>query len=93
MPAPLIQQSGSSVGAYREAGEGGDRLSLTDRVTLGKQLGKCDRTIIRYERAGMPFIRVGALRLYNPEKVQEWLMSHERTHAVPRRGRPSKKTG
>jgi hypothetical protein len=29
MPAPLTQQSGSNVGAYSEAGEGGDELSLT----------------------------------------------------------------
>ena len=29
MPAPLTQQSGSNVGAYNEAVEGGDGLSLT----------------------------------------------------------------
>ncbi len=65
---------------------------LLDRETLAKQLGGlCDRTIVRYERAGMPFIAVGALRLYDPVKVRDWLMTHERSHAAPRRGRPGKK--
>jgi hypothetical protein len=64
---------------------------LLDRQTLGKQLGgMCDRTIIRYERAGMPFIAIGMLRLYDPAKVREWLLTHERSHAAPKRGRPRK---
>ena len=65
---------------------------LLDRENLAKQLnGVSDRTIIRYERAGMPFISVGMLRLYDPVKVREWLMKHERGHDVPCRGRPTKK--
>lgn len=65
---------------------------LLDRKTLGKQLGNIsDRTIIRHERAGMPFIAVGAMRLYDPLKVREWLLTHERNHAAPRRGRPARK--
>lgn len=65
---------------------------LLDRERLGKQLGNVsDRTIIRYERAGMPFIAVGMLRLYDPAKVREWLMTHERRHDAPKRGRPAKR--
>ncbi len=65
---------------------------LLDRETLGRQLGgMSDRTIIRYERAGMPFIAVGMLRLYDPVKVRDWLMTHERRHDAPKRGRPTKK--
>jgi hypothetical protein len=72
---------------------------LVNRPTLGLQIGQMmgkptgvtDRTVIRYERAGMPFIAVGAMRLYDPVKVREWLLTHERSHAAPRRGRPAKK--
>jgi hypothetical protein len=62
---------------------------LLDRRMLGQQLHVGDRTIIRYERAGMPFIAVGMLRLYDPAKVRAWLMTHERHHETPRRGRPA----
>jgi hypothetical protein len=68
---------------------------LLDRTALGKQLGPAgaplsDRTIIRYERAGMPFISVGMLRLYDAAKVREWLVSHEHRQEGPRRpGRPA----
>ncbi len=65
---------------------------LLDRGTLGAQLGGLsDRTIIRYERAGMPFISLGMLRLYDPVKVRDWLLTHERSHAAPKRGRPTKR--
>ena len=36
MPAPLTQQSGSNVGAYSEAAEGGDGLSLTRFLSDGR---------------------------------------------------------
>ncbi len=64
---------------------------LFNRATLGQQLKVGDRTIIRYERAGMPFIALGMLRLYDPVKVRDWLMTHERRHDAPKRGRPAKK--
>lgn len=65
---------------------------LLNRAALRLQLQiKSDRTIIRYERAGMPFIAVGAMRLYEAARVRDWLLTHERNHAAPRRGRPSKK--
>ncbi len=65
---------------------------LLTRADMRSQLGgKTDRTIIRYERAGMPFIAVGAMRLYDPVKVRDWLLSHESTHSVRKPGRPSKK--
>lgn len=47
------------------------------------------RTIIRWERAGMPFIAVGMIRLYDPAKVRAWLLSHEHQHSTPKRGRPA----
>ena len=65
---------------------------LLKRADLAEQLGKCERTIIRYERAGMPAIAVGMMRLYDPTKVRSWIMSHERRHNVPVRGRPSTRT-
>jgi phage terminase Nu1 subunit (DNA packaging protein) len=49
------------------------------------------RTIIRWERAGMPFIAMGMVRLYDPAKVRGWLMSHEQQQNVPKRGRPAGK--
>lgn len=61
------------------------------RQEIGKQLRCTDRTIIRYERAGMPFIAVGKLRLYDPVKVRAWLISHTSEHTAPSRGRPAKK--
>lgn len=61
------------------------------RQEIGAQLRCTDRTIIRYERAGMPFIAFGKLRLYDPVKVRAWLMSHASEHNAPSRGRPSKK--
>jgi hypothetical protein len=66
---------------------------LITRETLAKQLNNLStRTIIRYERMGMPFIALGNLRLYNPSSVRDWLLSHEKgrgaAHTAPRRGRP-----
>jgi hypothetical protein len=37
----------------------------------------------------MPVIKIGALRLYNPVAVREWLLAHERRHEEPKRGRPA----
>lgn len=64
---------------------------LLTRQQIAIQLGCGDRTIIRRERAGMPFIAVGMMRFYDPTRVREWLMSHERHQAAPRRGRPAKR--
>ena len=39
----------------------------------------------------MPVIRVGMTRLYDPNSVRQWLLTHERRHDVPKRGRPANK--
>jgi len=58
---------------------------------LKAQLGNCtDRTIRRYECAGMPFIAVGNLRRYKIDAVRAWFFSHERKPQQPQRGRPRK---
>lgn len=63
---------------------------LINRTELAQQMRCTDRTIIRYERAGMPFIAVGKFRLYKPEAVRNWVLSHQVQPSVRRRGRPSK---
>ena len=64
---------------------------LLKRAVLAQQMQRSERTIIRYERAGMPFIAVGMARLYDPEKVRAWILGHERGHDAPKRGRPAKR--
>ncbi len=64
---------------------------LLIRPQIASDLDCSERTIIRREHAGMPVIRVGMLRLYNPAAVREWLLTHERRHDMPRRGRPATK--
>ena len=60
------------------------------REQLARDLHCSERTIIRREHQGMPVIKLGSLRLYNPEAVRAWIMTHERRHDVPKRGRPTK---
>lgn len=64
---------------------------LLNRKELAADLRCSDRTVIRRERAGMPFIRLGMMRLYDPAKVRAWLMDHEQRHDAPKRGRPTNK--
>jgi len=66
------------------------REGLIDRAQLAgpDQLDCSERTIIRYERAGMPFISLGMKRFYDPVRVRAWLLSHEHRQDAPRRGRP-----
>lgn len=64
---------------------------LLSRVQLAAELGCGARTVIRREREGMPFVKIGALRLYDPARVREWLLSHEQRPAAPKRGRPAKR--
>ena len=64
---------------------------LLTRTELALQLRRSERTVIRWERAGMPFIAIGMARLYEPSSVREWLMSHERRQDAPKRGRPVKR--
>lgn len=64
---------------------------LLTRASLSDELRKSERTLIRWEHAGMPVIRVGMTRLYDPAAVRAWLLTHERRHDVPKRGRPANK--
>ena len=63
---------------------------LATREQLATDLRCSERTIIRREHQGMPVIKLGMLRLYNPEAVRAWIMTHERRHDIPKRGRPTK---
>ena len=64
---------------------------LIDRKQLATEWHCGERTIIRRERAGMPFIKLGMLRLYDPAKVRAWVLTHESRHDAPKRGRPAKR--
>lgn len=64
---------------------------LIQRKSLAASLERSERTIIRYERAGMPFIKLGMMRFYDPAKVRAWVLSHESRHDAPKRGRPAKR--
>jgi hypothetical protein len=65
---------------------------LLTRDQLAKQFGLSERTVIRWEHAGLPVIKLGMTRLYDPAKARDWLMSHERRRGVPRGvGRPAHK--
>lgn len=61
------------------------------RPQLAAELSKTERTIIRWEHAGLPVIRVGMTRLYDPAAVREWLLTHQHRHETPKRGRPTNK--
>jgi phage terminase Nu1 subunit (DNA packaging protein) len=61
------------------------------RKKIAADLNCSERTIIRLEHQGMPVIKLGNLRLYNPEAVRAWIMAHERRHDVPKRSRPAKR--
>lgn len=76
---PYTEQTVSSITA-----------GLATREQLAIDLRCSERTIIRREHQGMPVIKLGSLRLYNPEAVRAWIMTHERRHDVPKRGRPAK---
>jgi hypothetical protein len=64
---------------------------LATRQQLAAELHCSERTIIRREHQGMPVIRLGTLRLYNPEAVRAWIMAHEHRRDAPKRGRPAKR--
>lgn len=55
-----------------------------------RQLHCSTRTIDRYRAAGMPTIVLGKKVLFDPAAVRDWVMSHQRRHDAPKRGRPSK---
>lgn len=69
----------------------GITAGLLTRAQLAIDLHCSGRTIIRRERAGMPVIRLGMMRMYNPTAVREWLLTHEHRHDVPPPDSPAAK--
>ena len=47
-----------------------------------------DQTIDRYVAAGMPYLEFAGRRLFEPEKVRQWILSHIKDRAPRGRGRP-----
>jgi len=46
---------------------------LMTRKTLALKLDCSPRTIIRYEKKGLPVIRIGGLRRYDWAEVTKWI--------------------
>ena len=63
---------------------------LLTRAQVAAEFRKTERTVIRWEHAGLPVIKFGMTRLYDPARCREWLMSHEHQHQAPKVGRPRK---
>ena len=64
---------------------------LLTRERLAAELGCHQRTVIRREREGLPFLKIGATRLYDPAKVRAWIEAQECRPAMPKRGRPARR--
>ena len=56
---------------------------LVTRPVIAADLGVVTRSIIRYEKLGLPSIHFGKMRLYDREKVRAWLLGFERRGAAP----------
>lgn len=63
---------------------------LQSRAATAAEFGRSERTIQRWERTGLPVIRVGTVRMHDPAAVREWLRTQQRQQDVPQRGRPRK---
>jgi phage terminase Nu1 subunit (DNA packaging protein) len=46
---------------------------LATREDLAKAFGKSTKTIKRWEAEGLPVLKRGYLRLYDPQQVHRWL--------------------
>ena len=64
---------------------------LLTRQQIAEQFQVHPHTIWVWERAGLPRIVMSKVRLYEPAKVREWLLSHERRHTVTKSTRSTKK--
>lgn len=60
---------------------------LQTRDATAVEFGRSERTIQRWERMGLPVIRVGTVRMHDPAAVRDWLRSQQQRQDVPRRGR------
>jgi hypothetical protein len=49
------------------------------------------RTFIRLEEQGMPFIKIGRIKRYDPAKYLPWIRGERPGPQPPRRGRPRKR--
>lgn len=65
---------------------------LCERPELAREIRVHPRTIARYERFGLPVIRVGKRPLYHPPSVRAWILARQVSagNEPPRRGRPPK---
>lgn len=62
----------------------GDLLTAAEVCgAFGRRASWLDAQISR----GMPFIKVGKARFFNPADVRAWLLSHAVDRGAPRRGR------
>ena len=53
----------------------GITVGLMSLQQAAADLSCTERAIIRFERAGMPVIRIGRSRFYDPFAVREWLLT------------------
>lgn len=63
---------------------------LADRPRICKALGVSARTVRRCEIKGMPVVKIGLLRLYDPIAVRDWILSNTERAAYCE---PSRKPG
>lgn len=74
----------------------GPTVSITDglqpRKATAADFGVTERTIIRWEIAGMPVIRIGKQRWHDRNAVRDWIDRQQVNRHQPNRpGRPSSK--
>jgi hypothetical protein len=69
--------------------QSGDNVldGVVDRPELARQLRCSARTIIRYEDAGLPVLRIGKRRFYDVDKVRAWVLNGGIRPASRRPGR------
>jgi hypothetical protein len=61
-----------------------------ERALASKAVNRSQRTLIRWEKQGLPVVRCGNLRLYNIEKLRAFVLG-EVVAPTPRKpGRPRK---
>ncbi len=63
---------------------------LVRRNDIAVEYRVSERTVLRWERRGLPVIKLGLSPLYDPVRCRAWVMSHERLQDAPKRGRPRK---
>jgi hypothetical protein len=68
-------------------------FGLMTREQLGKATNRCDETIRRWEKRGLPVYRLGNLRLYDPEKIAAFLRGDLELPTPGGPGRPRKTAG